>query len=132
MTTVNTLEALDLPGVVDRDGRRRQFVAESSAAPWAKCLRPGDRIETAGHDRETVTVIVEDVCVHAGYAGLDDCLKHPMRDHDITDARLFEVLAAAFVALQVEPEEIRSARPSEVTVVVYAVTRGPRTAVRTP
>lgn len=124
MSSSVTLEALDFPGVVDRSDRRRQFVAESASAPWAKQLRPGDRIETAGPGRGTVTAVVEEVCVHSGgYAGLDGCRKHPNRAYRVEDSRLFEVLAAAFVALQVEPEEIRSAHPAEVTAVVYRIER---------
>ncbi|MFG3343377.1 hypothetical protein [Glycomyces sp. NPDC048151] len=124
MSSSITLESLTFPGIVDRDGRRRRFVTETSAAPWAKHLRPGDRIETAGPDRATVAVVVEEVCVHSGgHAGLDRCLKHPMREYDLRDSHLFEVLGGAFVALQVEPEEIRSERSSEMTVVVYRVDR---------
>jgi hypothetical protein len=124
MATMNTLESPALSGVVDHDDRRRQFVTET-AAPWAKHLRPGDRIETAGPGREAVAAVVEDVCVHSGgYAGLDGCREHPNRDYRVEDARSFEVLAAAFVALQIEPEEIRSCGPGEMTVVVYTIERG--------
>ena len=122
-TTAITVVSLYSPGV-DRSNRHRQFVTESSAAPWAKHLRRGDRLETTGPDRETVALVVEEVCVHpGGYAGLDGCLKHPNRDYDLRDSRLFEILGAAFVALQVEPEELHSAHPAEMTVVVYRINR---------
>lgn len=114
-------ESLILSAVVDRSCRRRQFVAESTAAPWAKHLRPGDRIETTGPGRATTAVVVEEVCIHSGYAGLDDCLKHPMRDHRIEDSRLFEAIGAAFAALQLDPQELGSAHPAEITVVVYTL-----------
>jgi hypothetical protein len=124
MSSSITLESLCFPGVVDRSGHRRQFVTESSAAPWAKLLRAGDRIEVSGPGREVVALIVEEVCVHSGgFPGLDGCLKHPMREYDLHDSHLFEVLAAGFVALQVEPEDIRPARPSEMTVVVFRIDR---------
>jgi hypothetical protein len=119
-----TLDSLGFPGFTDRSERSRQFVAESAAAPWAKLLRPGDRIETAGPGRETAAVVVKEVCVHpGGYAGLDGCLKHPNRDFDIRDSHLFETLSAAFTMLQTSPEGINSARASEMVVIVYTIER---------
>jgi len=123
MTTAITVAPLYSPGV-DRSDRHRQFVTESNAAPWAKRLRHGDRLETTGPDRKTVALAVEEVCVHSGgYPGLDGCLKHPMRDYRIEDSRLFEVLGAAYAALQLEPEENRCAHPAEMTVIVYRIER---------
>lgn len=122
MVTAITLESMFFPGVVDRTNRRRQFITETAAAPWAALFAAGDHIETSGASRRTVTIEIQSVCSHhGGYAGLDACLKHPARNYRVEDARLFEILGSAFMALQFDPDDIRSAHPGAMTAIVYTL-----------